>query len=107
MSFHEIASLRFKQTQLGAELRTMHTGTMTFAYWTMKGGIDFAMHQHPHEQVAHVLEGKFELTVGNETMVLEPGKVAVIPGGVMHGGRSLTDCKLLDIFHPEREDYKF
>ena len=107
MSFIHIAEPPFKETQPGAELRTIHTGTMTLAYWKMKGGLDFAMHQHPHEQVAHVLEGEFELTVGDETMILKPGITAVIPGGVPHGGRSITDCLLLDVFHPEREDYKF
>ncbi|OLY92379.1 Cupin domain-containing protein [Cnuella takakiae] len=106
MSFTQVPELPFKEFQPGAKARFIHTGTMTFAYWEMKAGLDFAMHQHPHEQVAHVLEGKFELTVGNETRILEPGVVAVIPGGVVHGGRSITDCLLLDVFTPEREDYK-
>jgi quercetin dioxygenase-like cupin family protein len=59
-----------------------------------------------HEQVAHVIRGKFELTLEGETKVLEPGTIAVIPPHVPHGGRALTDCELLDVFQPEREDYK-
>jgi quercetin dioxygenase-like cupin family protein len=65
------------------------------------------IHSHIHEQVAHVLKGRFELTVGDETKVLEPGIVAVIPPNLPHGGKAITDCELLDVFHPEREDYKF
>jgi quercetin dioxygenase-like cupin family protein len=57
--------------------------------------------------VAHVLTGSFELTVEGETRILNPGIVAVIPSHALHGGRALTDCTLLDVFHPQREDYKF
>jgi len=64
------------------------------------------LHQHPHEQVTYVIEGRFEFTVGSETRVLEPGMAALIPGGVSHGGRTLTECKVLDIFVPVRDDYR-
>ena len=63
-------------------------------------------HQHPHEQVATSLEGSFELTVGSQTHVLEPGRVVIIPSNTPHGGRALTDCRLLDTFYPVREDYR-
>jgi quercetin dioxygenase-like cupin family protein len=64
------------------------------------------LHQHPHEQFTYVLSGDFEFTVGGETTVLRPGMAAIIPGGVLHGGRTLTACKLIDIFAPVREDYR-
>jgi quercetin dioxygenase-like cupin family protein len=64
-------------------------------------------HSHLHEQVAHVLKGQFALTVNGEMALLEPGTVAVIPPFAKHGGRALTACELLDVFTPEREDYKF
>ena len=38
--------------------------------------------------------------------VLTPGTVALIPSGVRHSGRAVTDCQLLDVFHPVREDYR-
>lgn len=107
MSFVVVDQLAAKEIVPGGLARTIHTGTMTFVYWQASAGADFPLHQHPHEQVAHVLEGKFELTVGGETRVLEPGITAVIPGGVVHGGKALTNCLLLDVFNPEREDYKF
>jgi quercetin dioxygenase-like cupin family protein len=53
-----------------------------------------------------VLEGEFELTVNGEPQILTKGLFATIPGNVPHGGRAITNCKLLDIFNPVREDFK-
>ncbi len=75
-------------------------------YWDVDPGAELLEHSHPHEQIANVLEGRFELTVDGEPRVLEPGMVAVIPGGLPHSGKALTSCRLLDAFHPAREDYK-
>ncbi len=47
------------------------------------------------------------MTVGEETQILDTGKFVVIPGNVPHGGRAVTDCTLLDIFSPGREDFKY
>lgn len=80
---------------------------MTFVYWTVEAGHTMPEHSHPHEQAAHVLMGEFELTVAGETKTLKPGIVAFIPPHVKHGGKAVTDCQLLDVFHPEREEYKW
>ena len=37
---------------------------------------------------------------------MEPGEVAMIPPDAPRGGRALTDCRLLDVFSPVREDYR-
>jgi len=107
MSFIEKNNLPSKEVVPGYVGRSLHTGTMSLMYWTVKAGAAIPMHSHVHEQVAHVLNGKFELTVWNETKILDTGIVAVIPPHVTHGGKAITDCELLDVFHPERDDYKF
>ncbi len=107
MPFIQTENLPSKEIAIGYYARTIHTGTMTFVYWTVEAGHSLSLHSHLHEQVSHVLSGEFELTVDGETKILTPGIVAFIPPHVMHGGRAITDCQLLDVFHPERDDYKF
>jgi len=72
----------------------------------LKADTTVPIHQHPHEQVTYVISGRFKFTVGNETTVLEPGMVALIPGNTPHGGTTLTDCVVFDLFAPVREDYR-
>ncbi|MGZ8543977.1 MAG: cupin domain-containing protein, partial [Flavisolibacter sp.] len=86
MPFIELGSLSKKTIIKGYEARAVHTGTITLMYWTVEAGAAMPIHTHPHEQVAHVLEGKFEMILNGEIKILEPGHVAVIPPHQPHGG---------------------
>jgi quercetin dioxygenase-like cupin family protein len=35
------------------------------------------------------------------------GDVVAIPGGVRHGARALGPARVLDVFTPVRDDYRF
>ncbi len=86
--------------------RFVHTERTTHAYWTITAGSALPEHDHPHEQVVHMLEGELELTVAGATQVLRAGDVLAIPGGARHSGRALTEVRVLDVFAPVREDYR-
>jgi quercetin dioxygenase-like cupin family protein len=106
MAFIELGSLATREPVPGFRVVFVHSAHMTLAYWDVEEGATLPEHSHPHEQVANVLEGRFELTVAGETRVLDAGTVAVIPSEVPHSGRAVTRCRLLDAFHPVREDYR-
>ena len=106
MYLKELRDIPSKEIVPGSTARFIHTDNMTFAYWDVKAGSRLQEHSHVHEQVAHVLEGKFILTVDGDPIELEPGKVVVIPSHTKHSGIAIIDCKLLDVFYPVREDYK-
>lgn len=106
MYFQSIASLNTREIFPGYIGRFVHTDKQTFAFWDVIAGSSVPEHQHPHEQIVTVREGQFALTVNGETKVMDKGMVAVIPGNTPHAGIAVTDCQLLDIFYPIREDYK-
>lgn len=90
----------------GIKGHLIHTDHCTIADFRFTAGTKLPPHEHPHEQTSTVLEGNFSFTVGGETRTLGPGEVAVIPGGVPHAGEALTDCRIIDVFSPVREDYR-
>jgi len=106
VSFIDLSQTPTREVIDGYNARMVHSPNMTLVYWDIKAGHPMPEHDHPHEQIANVLEGRFELTVEGKTRVLTPGMVVVIPANARHSGRSLTDCRLLDVFHPVREDLR-
>ena len=69
-----------------------------------KGGIGYA-HNHVHQQVSYVMEGKFEVEIEGKKEILEKGDAFVVPSNVMHGAVCLEDGILIDTFSPMREDF--
>jgi quercetin dioxygenase-like cupin family protein len=90
----------------GYHARFVHSATMTLAYVEIEAGAALPEHSHFHEQVVNMLEGSFELTLAGEKIRLEPGNVLVIPPHVPHSGYAFTRCRILDVFHPIREDFR-
>jgi quercetin dioxygenase-like cupin family protein len=104
--FHLINEKESKEIISGFFARFVHTENVTLVFWEAKAGSKFPEHAHPHEQISTTQQGKFQLTINGETKILEEGVSAVIPSNIKHSGIALTDCKLLDVFYPIREDYK-
>lgn len=106
MSFVSVNDIGPREVAPGFIGRFLHSGNISLAYWDAKEGAEIPLHHHVHEMMVNVLSGKLELTIGNESQILEPGIVGVIPSNVPHKAKAITDCRILDVFFPVREDYK-
>lgn len=105
MSFVKTSNIKPKEIAPGFFGRFIHSENMTIAYWEIKQGSTIPVHHHVHEMTVNVISGKLQLTIGNETQVLEPGTVGVVPSHVPHTATAITDCKVIDVFYPVRTDY--
>ena len=103
---YDVSSLPTRELIPGHSGRFIHSAHTTHVYWQIEAGAVLPEHSHPHEQIVNMLEGTYELVVGGERFVLSAGEVLVIPGGVIHGGRAHTACRILDVFSPVREEYR-
>jgi quercetin dioxygenase-like cupin family protein len=97
--FRQFADIQTKEIAPGFFSKLIHTTNNTINFIEVKAGCTVPDHSHVHE-------GQFELTVNGVPQLLDAGLFAVIPSNVRHSGRAITDCRLIDVFNPAREDYK-
>ncbi len=106
MAFLDLNHSEGKELLPGFVGKFVHTDSMTIAHWEIKAGSILPLHDHVHEQVVNMIEGELEMTIGGETRVMKAGHTFAIASSVPHEGKALTDCKVIDVFTPAREDYK-
>ena len=91
----------------GAERRVLSYGAgLMLVEFRFEAGKASWEHSHPHEQITNLIEGEFEMVIEGEKRLLKPGEVAVIPSHVRHAGKAVTDCRIIDVFHPVRQEYR-
>ena len=89
----------------GIRRRTLATGEhMMQMLVTLDAGSHLPEHQHPHEQLTHVLRGRLRLTIAGVAHELGAGQSVCIPGGTPHAADTLEDTLVVDTFSPPRED---
>jgi quercetin dioxygenase-like cupin family protein len=95
----------------------LHKGVASKTFWGDKmllslvefdPGSEGATHSHSHEQAGVVIEGEIEFTIGEVKQLLKPGDCYVIPSDVEHSATATgIGCKMMTVFSPVREDYKY
>ena len=104
--FIDIKSLPAIEVAPGCRLRTPYGENLMLSYLEMDEGAVIPLHHHPHEQGGMLLEGKLELSIGDEVRIVEPRSMFLIPPNVPHKAVAIDGPALvLDVFSPVREDY--
>lgn len=106
MQYFNLSEIEWKEPVAGFKARFVHSKNITLAYWDIEAKAVLPEHSHPHEQVTNVIEGEIELIVEGESKILEPGSVVVVPPDAVHSGKAVTNCRVIDVFYPIREDYR-
>ena len=64
--------------------QVLRSAVMELTKISFEGGLGAEMHQHPEEQILYVLEGLFDVTLGEEKYEVRPGQASYHPSNVPH-----------------------
>jgi len=92
----------------GVERKAFSGEGATVALHRLMPGHEPKPHSHPHEQIAYIISGTMRFHVGNESHLIGPGGLLVIPPNVMHWGEVIGEEPVmnLDVFSPQRPEYE-
>lgn len=90
----------------GIDAKIITADTMTVTHVRIKAGSPLPEHTHVHEQVVNLIEGEMEIVVDGRPHRMTAGSVFVLASNIPHSVRAVTDCYVVDVFHPVREDFR-
>lgn len=65
---------------------------LMLAHVRLEPGTITAAHRHKYEEIIYVVHGRWELTVGDRTVVLEPDQSLTVPPDVVHLAVALEEA---------------
>ena len=101
----DTSNLKIVERLPGWKGRYFHSVNMTFAHYDFARGASIHEHFHPQEEVYEVIEGELELTIDGVAHIVRPGLVAIIPSGVRHSIKALTDGRAIIVDYPARPEF--
>ncbi len=71
----------------------------------LEAGSKMPEHQHPQEQIVHILSGRMKLIVRGTPHELKTGDSFYLASNVPHGVETMEATQVLDTFSPPRDEY--
>ena len=72
---------------------------------SLEAGSKMPAHQHPQEQIVHILSGRMKLIVDGTPYDMKPGDSFYLASNVLHGVETLEETRVVDTFSPPRDEY--
>jgi len=104
MPLVDIKKLQVIERLPGWHGRYFHSPSMTFAHYDFVRGASIREHSHAQEEVYEVIAGELEVTIEGVLQIIRPGLVAIVPGGVRHSVKALTDGRAIIVDYPLRPE---
>jgi quercetin dioxygenase-like cupin family protein len=105
VTFIDTNALPVVERKPGWHGRYFNSPSMTFGHYVFDAGATIGPHDHPQEEVWHVIEGELAVTIGGITQTAGPGCVAIITAGAAHCVKALTDGKAIVVDYPVRDGF--
>ncbi|MFA5664154.1 cupin domain-containing protein [Castellaniella sp.] len=109
MKAHQVDwdSIPWTPVRDGVERKSFSGEGATLALHRLAPGHEPKPHAHPHEQIAYILAGRIRFHIADESILMGPGQLVVIPPNTRHWGVVVGEEPVLnlDIFTPKRPEY--
>ncbi|MCK4244855.1 MAG: cupin domain-containing protein, partial [Candidatus Omnitrophica bacterium] len=92
----------------GVKRTILQGNNLTICLYNLKAGLVFPAHSHENEQMAYIIKGKVEFSIGEEgeKHIFEEGMFFAFGPNVKHGAKFLEDSIVVDVFSPPMKDYE-
>ncbi len=89
--FHTLNGLPAEEIEKGIRVRMLPAGKVHLRHLVFEPGTMVPDHRHSEEVVTMILEGRMEMTVGDETREVVAGDVFRVPPKTGHSGRVFSE----------------
>jgi quercetin dioxygenase-like cupin family protein len=103
MPFVDTSKLDVVERKPGWHGRFFDSANMSFAYYAFEKGSSIHRHNHPNEEVWHIIEGALEITIDGVKGIAGPGYAGIVPAGASHDVVALSDGRAIIVDYPLRE----
>jgi quercetin dioxygenase-like cupin family protein len=98
MGFWDLRTLKLEEFRPGIFSKVESGVNLTMALMQISPNKEGIEHQHSFDQCGIVVEGKIEISIGEEKKLLEPMETYFIPAGISHNWKTAqSSAKILDI----------